>query len=162
MKLPKQFVVVIGALVGIAAIVMITTQMQVEDGPYNSRANPEKDIKIAIGSMEQDKHLLVVFGANWCADCRKLETMFSQPEFSEFLNAKFEIVHVDVGQFDHNLDTAERLGNPISQGIPALAILDNSGNIINVTKAPKFASIRKTNEGSVQQYLESVLSSLNP
>ena len=36
---------------------------------------------------------------------------------------KFHVVKIDVGNFDNNLDLAQRHSNPIGKGIPAVVVL---------------------------------------
>jgi hypothetical protein len=54
------------------------------------------------------KRVLVVFGGNWCYDCHVLEEAFHSPEISPTVEKSFEVVHVDIGQMDKNLDVAKQ------------------------------------------------------
>ena len=49
---------------------------------------------------------------------------------------------MDVGEWDRNLDIVEAYENPISEGIPALALLDSENQIIFATLAGELAAAR--------------------
>jgi thiol-disulfide isomerase/thioredoxin len=67
--------------------------------------------------------VLIIFGANWCKDCRALDAALKAPANAELIGKEFVVVKVDVGNFDRHLDIAERYGNPIKKGIPAASVL---------------------------------------
>jgi hypothetical protein len=64
-----------------------------------SDGTAEKAIAEAIGSAKRTKrHVLLNFGADWCAECRVLEKTFADPVVSKFLNANFVVVRVPIGK----------------------------------------------------------------
>jgi len=67
--------------------------------------------------------VLVVFGANWCADCKILDMTMQKDPTSTLVAREFKVVKVDVGRFDRNVDLASTYGVPLRSGIPAIAIL---------------------------------------
>jgi len=56
------------------------------------------------------KRVLIDLGGNWCPDCIVLANLMQLPELKRFLAAHFEIVSVDVGRFDKNLQIPARFG----------------------------------------------------
>ncbi|MCX4782800.1 thioredoxin family protein [Streptomyces sp. NBC_01264] len=93
------------------------------------------------------------FGADWCLDCRVLTTRFKQPGASALL-AKYHVVKVNVGEFDRNLDVAERYVDLNTSGIPALAVLDSaSGRIKVATNQGEFSSARSMSAAQVEKFL---------
>ena len=65
------------------------------------------------------KVLMVEFEADWCSDCQALSGSFEQRGIRDYLATHVEALHVDVGQFNRNLDIARSLGVDVNQGIPA-------------------------------------------
>jgi thioredoxin 1 len=98
--------------------------------PYNEKANAKVDLYQALSQARAtEKKVLVVFGANWCPDCLRLDkTIYGA---SSALNKdEFVTVKVDVGNFDRNLDLVRIYGNPIKKGIPAAIILTADDKVL--------------------------------
>ena len=64
------------------------------------------------------------------------------------------MVPVDVGEWDKNIDIAERYGNPISEGIPALVVLDKNENVVFATLAGELASARNMSGDDLIEWLK--------
>ncbi|TGM37722.1 thioredoxin family protein [Leptospira biflexa] len=101
----------------------------------------------------QNRKLIVVFGADWCPDCRALDGIFADPETKAILDSQFLVMKVDVGRFDKNLGLNERLGNPIQNGIPSLVVLSPKGEIITSTKGGEFSNASQMTKEQVLEYL---------
>jgi thioredoxin-related protein len=52
---------------------------------------------------------MVVFGGNWCADCRALHDRLHESPVREYVEAHFEIVNVNIGEMNVNLGIAKEL-----------------------------------------------------
>ena len=113
-------------------------------GPYNESADARADIQQALDQAKRkEQPLVIIFGANWCADCQALsKTLTNGPEASRIAN-EFQLVKVNIGNFDINLDVANDYGNPISGGIPGAALLSSDGNLVYVTKPGELATVRQ-------------------
>lgn len=91
--------------------------------PYDEKADAKVDLSQALSQAQSDnKQVLLVFGANWCPDCRELDKAM-HGKSAALINDKFILVKVNVGNFDKNLDVAQSYGNPIKKGIPAAVVL---------------------------------------
>lgn len=113
--------------------------------PYNEQADPAQDIVAALKQAKvDDKRVLLDFGANWCPDCLVLAMHFDNAQVKPFLDQHFVIVKIDVGQWDKNLEIAEKYGNPIKQGIPAVVVLDAEGTQLASTADGSLASASTT------------------
>ncbi len=102
---------------------------------YDTQADAKVDIAQALHDAKaQQKHVLVMMGANWCIWCRRLHAMMeSDPAVARLLKQKYLVVNVDVNQRDgkkRNLDVNERYGNPIQFGLPVLLVLDADGHLL--------------------------------
>src|SRR5260370_30734149 len=76
------------------------------------------------------KRVLVVFGGNWCYDCHVLDEAFHSPEISPTMQRSFEVVHVDIGQMDKNLDVAKQYDVPLDRGVPPIAVLQTTRKLL--------------------------------
>lgn len=101
--------------------------------PYDERADAHAAIAQAKARARAgNKLLLIDMGANWCPDCRILAGTMVLPDLAPFLRANFEIVTVDVGRFERNMDIAVDLHAHRLTGIPAVLVVDpESGKLLN-------------------------------
>ncbi len=74
---------------------------------------------------ESGRLVLVHFGAPWCAPCRRMEQVFSQPGFGRELDQHFVAVKLNR---DHYPATARRLG---VDAIPADVVLTPDGQVLH-------------------------------
>jgi len=115
------------------------------------------DIQAAVAQARTEhKRVLVDFGANWCTDCRVLDSNFHKPENADLLSANFIVVHVNVGDdgITDNFSVAEQFDIPLKKGIPALAVLDSSGKAIFSQRNGEFEAMRSMDPASVHEFLE--------
>jgi len=79
--------------------------------PYDETAEPHRDVQQALLRARQNgKRVMIQFGGNWCGDCRILTSVLSLPDVAPQMTAAFEVVHVDVGRINKNLDIPESYG----------------------------------------------------
>jgi len=90
----------------------------------------------------EHKNLLLVFGADWCYDCHVLAKAFKRPDIASVLNANYELVNIDIGNGDKNLDLAAQYQLPLNRGVPAVAVLDSSGNLLFSQKSGEWERAR--------------------
>jgi protein disulfide-isomerase len=126
-------------------------------GPYDEAADAKAQIQAALLDAQQAKvPVLVVFGANWCGDCKVLDLAFKEGASAPLIAEKFRVVKVDVGRFDRNVDVAERYGVPLKSGIPAVAVLSDQGQVVYATKAGELANARKMGDRSIYDFFAEV------
>ena len=126
--------------------------------PYDEAANAKEQIQAALKSAKaQNKSALIVFGANWCGDCKMLDMEMHQGELAKLVNERLVVVKVDVGRFDRNKDVAERYGNIIKKGIPSVALVRADGNVAYQTDGGELADARKMGRGGVTQFFSAML-----
>jgi len=103
--------------------------------------------------------VLVIFGANWCADCRALDQALSTGKNAELVAREFKVVKVDVGNFDRNLDLAARYGNPIKKGIPAAVVLSSEDQVLYATRLGELADARHMSDTGIYDFFKRVVQS---
>jgi len=125
--------------------------------PYDEAADAKADVKRTLGEAKKSNlPVLVIFGANWCEDCRALDKALKTGKNAELVNREFKVVKVDVGRFDKNLDVAEAYGNPIKKGIPGAAILSPDGKVLYLTKLGELADARHMSETGIYDFFHAV------
>ena len=74
--------------------------------------------------------VLIQWGANSCGWCKLLHRLFNEDRgIRSKIRYEYEVVYVDVGRFDKNLDLVKKFGAEI-KSIPYLTILDGNGSLI--------------------------------
>jgi Thioredoxin-like len=103
----------------------------------------------------QHKLLMVDLGGNWCLDCRLLAATIEIPVLKAWLARRYEIVSVDIGRFDRNLEIPARFGAPgRPEGVPALLIVDpRSGRLVNRGRIAALADARSMSPQGLADWL---------
>jgi thiol:disulfide interchange protein len=99
------------------------------------------------------KRVLLDFGGNWCGDCQVLDIYFHNTQNLPILESNFVLVHVNIGQYDANLDIAQKYQIPLDHGVPALAVLSDTGKLLYSQQTGQFAPMRRMESSSVTGFL---------
>ena len=125
--------------------------------PYDEAADAKADVERTLSEAKQNNMpVLVIFGANWCEDCRALDKALKTGRNAELVNREFKVVKVDVGRFDKNLDVAEAYGNPIKKGIPGAVVLSPDNKVLYITKLGELADARHMSETGIYDFFHAV------
>ena len=123
--------------------------------PYDENADALDSISKALKIAElENKYVLLQMGGNWCPDCRTLGEYFTRPDIKAWLDDRAILVSVDVGEWNRNLNIVERYGNPISEGIPALVLLNSENEVMFATLAGELASARSMSKDDLIVWLQ--------
>lgn len=146
----------IALMLGIAGAVHAATPL------YDETADAKAQIRSALAQVEPAKlPVLVVFGANWCGDCKALDLAFKDGRSATLISKSFKVVKVNVGRFDRNTDIAESYGVPLKNGIPAIAVLSSQGKLIYATKAGELADARNLGDKGIYELFSRIVAKTN-
>jgi thioredoxin 1 len=110
---------------------------------YPAGADAHREIEEALASAAKSgKRVMLIFGGNWCYDCHVLDAAFHTPEIAPTLNRNYVVVHVDIGEYNKNLDLAKKYEVPLERGVPAAAVLDGQGRLLVSQKNQEFEKAR--------------------
>ena len=123
--------------------------------PYDEGANADAAVAAAFTRAQKShKRVLIDLGGNWCVDCIVLANFLKLPEMQRFMAAHYEVVTVDVGRFNRNLQIPARFGiTKRLEGVPALLIATPDGQLVNGTNVFATASASEMTPKSVVDYL---------
>ena len=111
-------------------------------------------IAAAIGRAKHSgKRVLIDFGAGWCVDCRVLDTIFERHAVAPTVHKNYVVVHVNVHNFNFNMDISRKYGNACKGGIPALVVLDGKGKMLVNTHDGSFQHARVFGNSDVLKFL---------
>jgi thiol-disulfide isomerase/thioredoxin len=121
-----------------------SSALTVPEHPYDENLAAAKAVDAAFArARKTGKRVMIVMGGNWCPDCRILAGIMALPAMKGFLAAHFEIVAVDIGRFDKNLDVPARFGiTGRLAGVPAILVAAPDGTLVNRSAVTAFADAR--------------------
>ena len=126
--------------------------------PYDESANATEQIQAALKTAKAEhKFALIVFGANWCGDCKMLDIEMHQGELAKLVNDRLSVVKVDVGRFDRNKDVTAVYGNVVKKGIPSVVLLRGDGSLAFQTDGGELADARKMGREGVTKFFTAML-----
>ena len=122
--------------------------------PYDASANAPSDVDAALARARlSGKRVLLDLGGNWCPDCRFLAGVLEIPGVKAFVDRNFEIVFVDVGHFDKNLEIPARFGAPKPKGVPAILVLSADGVLADADQREDLSDARSMTPQAVVDWL---------
>jgi protein disulfide-isomerase len=122
---------------------------------YDEKADAPQQVAAAIAEASRSgRRVILIFGANWCPDCRVLDAQMHKPELASVIEKDFVIAKVDVGRIDKNVDLARKYSVPIRRGIPAMAVLDPQGKLLYAQDQGQFANARRLSFESIKAFFE--------
>lgn len=129
---------------------------------YDEQADAPAAVAAALKAANAaHQRVLLIFGANWCPDCRALDASLSAGKNAELLAREFRVVKIDVGRFDRNLELDERYGHPIKGGIPAAVVVSPANEVLYSTKAGELSNARRMDDEGVYGFFTRMLEPLN-
>ncbi|WP_165190748.1 thioredoxin family protein [Caulobacter soli] len=100
--------------------------------PYDEKADAEADVAAALKRAKKAHKLtLIDFGGNWCPDCRIFAGLIEQPDLKAFVDKHYEVVTVNVGRYDQNMQIPARYGIDKLKGVPTFLVVDTKGKLVN-------------------------------
>ena len=125
--------------------------------PYPPPANAASDLHGARErARKSGKLLMVVFGGNWCPDCRALHDRLHESPVREYVQQRFEIVNVNIGDMDANLGIAKELGVSLKKGVPAAAFFAPDGKPVGITNQGELEPARQYDARQILTFLRQV------
>jgi protein disulfide-isomerase len=145
------------------ALAIGATMAGAADRPYDPSADARAQIHTALAeAAAKQQPVLLIFGANWCPDCRALDKSLHAGRNAELMAREFKVVKVDVGNFDHNLDVVAEYGNPIKKGIPAAVIVSPDNKVLYATRAGELADARRMSDDGVYEFFRKAVAEARP
>jgi thiol-disulfide isomerase/thioredoxin len=121
--------------------------------PYERKEVTAEELKKFIQNTK-DKQAVVIFGANWCPDCRILAGTLKLPSVDKFIRENYSILHVDLGKYDINMSLLEVLGIPKPEGVPRVVIFDKEGKALNLDTHDRWRTARDSKQQEIFNYFQ--------
>ncbi|MFP5227981.1 MAG: thioredoxin family protein [Acidobacteriota bacterium] len=122
---------------------------------FNENADAHAQIREALATAAREhKRVILDFGGNWCGDCQVLDIYLHRTPNEALLDRNYVLVDIDIGEYDKNLDVAQKYGIPLKLGVPALAVLDAHGRLLYSQRNGEFEKMARMTPESVTAFLE--------
>ena len=126
--------------------------------PYDGKEYSENNIKTFIdNTIAESKQPIIIFGGNWCADCRILDGTFELPTVKEFMQAKYRILHIDVGRYERNMHLFSFFGIPKEEGVPRVLVFDKQKNLLNAPSSKEWTTARDRKKQEIFNYFQDLV-----
>jgi thiol-disulfide isomerase/thioredoxin len=115
---------------------------------YDEKADAKAAIDAALAAAKREnRRVLIQWGGNWCGWCILLhDCMKSNPALAKTLKYEYDVVLVDIGKSDKNLELAEKYKADFKKhGVPYLTVLDADGKVLANQQTDPFET--KTKDG---------------
>ena len=123
--------------------------------PFSGQVITARQLKDFISkALELKKQPLVIFGANWCPDAQYLEAVMGMLTVTKFLAQHYEIMRVDVGDYDQNMELYTVFDMPSEEGVPRVVILDLKGRVLNFDSNERWRTARETDPQEIFNYFQ--------
>jgi len=137
--------------------ILLATGAWAADAVYDEAADAKAQVAAALARAKaENKQAMIVFGANWCGDCKMLDGEFKKPALQSLLDARYVVVKVDVGRFNKNLDVVKPYGEVIKKGIPSIVIATPDNRVAYATNGGELADARKMGEAGVATFFQNL------
>jgi len=125
--------------------------------PYNGEEYSAEQINDFLDeTLQQSKQPILIFGGNWCPDCRILDGTLQLPTIKKFMNKNYNIMHIDVGRYDKNMELISYFGIPKEKGVPRVLVFDKNKIVINKKSTKEWTTARDRRKQEVFDYFQSL------
>ena len=123
--------------------------------PYDGVIYSEIDVKKFMeDTTSKSKQPIIIFGGNWCPDCRILDGSLQVPSIKKFMSERFEIMHIDVGRYDKNMELMDYFGVAREKGVPRVIVFDKEMNILNSSSTKEWTTARERSLQDIFNYFQ--------
>ena len=105
-------------------------------------------------SIDKGKQPVIIFGGNWCPDCRILEGTLAMPTIKKFIDQHYQIMHIDIGRYDRNMELMNHVNIEAKKGVPRVVILDFEKNIVNSSTSSEWTTARDRKQQEIYNYFQ--------
>ena len=123
--------------------------------PYDGNEISIEEVnKFLSQSIAEYKQPIIIFGANWCPDCRIFSGTIDIPKINEFIKTYFNILYVDVKRYEINMNLIEYFDIPAEEGIPRVLVFDLNKKVINKNSTAEWRTARDRSSQDIFNFFQ--------
>ena len=120
--------------------------------PYERKIITEQELINFINTSTNQP--VVIFGANWCPDCRILSAVLELPTVEKYMSENFETLYIDLGRYDINMSLMKYFEIMPQQGIPRVIILSKEKEVLNIKDTGEWTTARSRTKQEIFNYFQ--------
>ena len=120
--------------------------------PYERKIITEQELINFINTSTNQS--VVIFGANWCPDCRILSAVLELPTVEKYMNENFETLYIDLGRYYINMSLMKYFEIMPQQGIPRVVILSKEKEVLNIKDTGEWTTARSRTKQEIFNYFQ--------
>ena len=125
--------------------------------PYDGKVYSVNDLnKFISTTIHKGKQPILIFGANWCPDCRIFSGTMAIPKIQSYIEHNFEILYIDVKRYEINMNLMEEYGIQPAEGIPRILVFDKNKNLINSENTTEWRTARDRTAQEIFNFFQEV------
>ena len=123
--------------------------------PYNNKNISSRLLDSFINeAINENLQPVIIFGGNWCPDCRILDGTLELPTVKKFLNEHYKIMHIDIGRYDKNMELMSHLKIEQKNGVPRVVIFNFQKEILNSSTSSEWTTARDRKQQEIFNYFQ--------
>ena len=123
--------------------------------PYDGNVYSVNDLnKFIKATIQSDKQPILIFGANWCPDCRIFSGTMNIPKIKSYIDKNFQILYIDVKRYEINMGLMEEYGIPSAEGIPRVLVFDKNENLLNNSNTAEWRTARDRSSQEIFNFFQ--------
>ena len=123
--------------------------------PYDGNEISVEEVnKFLSQSIAENKKPIIIFGANWCPDCRIFSGTIDIPKINEFVETYFNILYIDVKRYEINMNLIEYFDIPAEEGIPRVLVFDLNKKVINKSSTAEWRTARDRSSQDIFNFFQ--------
>ena len=127
--------------------------------PYDGKVYSVNDVNKFINTtIQSDKQPILIFGANWCPDCRIFSGTMNIPKIKSYIDKNFQILYLDVKRYEINMELMEEYGIPSAEGIPRVLVFDKNKNLLNNSNTTEWRTARDRSSQEIFNFFQEMKS----
>lgn len=125
--------------------------------PYDGTIYSVKNLnKFMNETIAANKQPILMFGANWCPDCRIFAGTMNIPKIKAYIEEKFNVLYIDVKRYEINMHLMEEYGIPSAEGIPRLLVFDKEKNLLNNSRTAEWRTARDRSSQEIFDFFQEI------
>lgn len=122
---------------------------------YDPELDAQEQVEQALRqAREENKHVLIQVGGNWCSWCLKLHHFIdTTPRLDSLVKADYVLIRINYSKENKNPEMMAQLGFPQRFGFPVLIVLDQDGKRIHTQNTGYLEEDESYSEKKISEFL---------